>query len=61
MFAAVFMIGHWASDVGWFTFVSAGVSKGKKVMPERIYRGIIFVCGIFLIGFGLWFIAGTFV
>ncbi len=59
IFAAAFMIGHWFSDLGWFTFVSAGVSKGKNVMPERVYRGIIAGCGIFLIGFGLWFISGT--
>lgn len=58
IFAAAFMIGHWISDLGWFTFVSAGISKGKKVMPERVYRGIISACGIFLIGFGLWFISG---
>ena len=59
IFAAAFMIGHWFSDLGWFTFVSTGVSKGKNVMPERMYRGVIFACGIFLIGFGLWFISGT--
>ena len=60
IFAAAFMIGHWFSDLGWFTFVSAGISKGKNIMPERMYRGVIFVCGIFLIGFGVWFISGTF-
>ncbi|MBN1432423.1 MAG: LysE family transporter [Methanomicrobiaceae archaeon] len=59
IFAAAFMIGHWFSDLGWFTFVSAGISKGKNVMPERVYRGIIAGCGIFLVGFGLWFISGT--
>jgi len=59
IFAAAFMAGHWLSDLGWFTFVSAGISKGKNIMPERIYRGIIAGCGIFLIGFGLWFISGT--
>jgi threonine/homoserine/homoserine lactone efflux protein len=58
IFAAAFMIGHWISDIGWFTFVSTGISRGKKVMPERVYRGVIFACGIFLIGFGLWFISG---
>ena len=54
------MAGHWLSDIGWFTFVSAGISRGKSVMPERIYRGIIGGCGIFLVGFGIWFISGTF-
>lgn len=59
VFAVAFMGGHWLSDLGWFTFVSAGISRGKNVMPEKIYMGIIAGCGLFLVGFGIWFISGT--
>lgn len=59
LFAAAFLLGHWAADVGWFTFVSAGVSKGRTVMPDRAYRGIVGSCGVFLIAFGIWYISGA--
>lgn len=59
LFAAVFLLGHWLADVGWFTFVSAGVSRGRKVMPQKVYSAIIASCGAFLIVFGIWYISGT--
>src|SRR5208337_257574 len=47
--AAVFMIGHWCADTGWYTFVSTGVSRGGTVLSATTYRRVMAVCGVFLI------------
>jgi len=51
-----FFIGHILADFVWYTFVSVGMSKGKKVLSKKAYQGIILACGIFLLGFGGWFL-----
>ena len=54
--AAVFMAGHWCADLGWYTLVSAGVSKGRTILSDTSYRRIMGVCGVFLILFGAYYI-----
>lgn len=44
-----FFAGHILADFTWFVAVSFAVAKGKRFMSDRIYRGIITVCGGFLI------------
>jgi threonine/homoserine/homoserine lactone efflux protein len=56
--AVFFVVGHWMADLGWFTFVSVSVSRGKEIISDSVYRKILAACGIFLIGFGAWFILG---
>jgi threonine/homoserine/homoserine lactone efflux protein len=53
---AGFVAGHWAADLGWYTLVSAGIHKGRFLVGLRAYRGILAVCGAFLILFGLFFL-----
>lgn len=60
LFAVVFMIGHWGADVGWYTFVSTGVAKGKAILADATYRSIMGACGIFLVIFGLYYLSGPF-
>jgi threonine/homoserine/homoserine lactone efflux protein len=60
LFAVVFMIGHWGADVSWYVFVSTGVSKGKTILSDRMYHQIMAVCGVFLVIFGLYYLAGPF-
>ncbi len=55
--AAVFMVGHWCADLGWFTLVSTGVSQGKTILSDSSYRRIMGVCGIFLILFGAYYLS----
>ena len=54
--AAVFMVGHWCADLGWYTLVSAGVSQGKTILSDTSYRRIMGACGVFLILFGAYYL-----
>ena len=54
--AAVFMVGHWCADLGWYTLVSAGVSKGRTILSDTSYRRIMGACGVFLILFGAYYL-----
>ena len=56
LLAAVFMIGHWAADTGWFTLVAAGVSRGVSILTDTMYHRIMAACGLFLIAFGVYYI-----
>jgi threonine/homoserine/homoserine lactone efflux protein len=51
----IFFLGHISADFGWYSAVSLGISKSRKFLSDKIYRGIIFLCGIALIGFGIYF------
>lgn len=54
--AGTFFFGHIMSDFIWYSLVTWIVVFGKKIINDRIYRGLIMVFGIFLIYF-----AGTFI
>ncbi|MBP2031173.1 threonine/homoserine/homoserine lactone efflux protein [Methanohalophilus levihalophilus] len=56
--AVFFVIGHWMADLGWFTFISASMSRGKQMFSDVVYRKVLVGCGIFLMGFGAWFALG---
>jgi len=53
---ALVYIGHILSDISWFTFVAFSMSKSKKLMSPRVYRGLIMSLGIFVSGFAIYFI-----
>ena len=57
--AAMFVIGHWFADLGYFTIVSTSFSKGKRLMSPKVYERVLMSCGLFLVLFGSWFIIGT--
>lgn len=61
LLAVVFMIGHWAADTGWFTLIAAGVSRGVSFLTDTLYHRIMAVCGLFLIAFGVYYIARVFI
>ncbi|TGC11439.1 LysE family transporter [Methanolobus halotolerans] len=56
--AAMFVIGHWIADLGYFTLVSTSFSKGKKFMSPKLYERVLMSCSLFLVLFGSWFIIG---
>jgi len=59
LLAVVFMIGHWAADTGWYTFISTGIAKGRTFLSDTTYHRIMAVCGIFLVLFGLSYLSGV--
>ncbi len=54
-----FILGHWTADFGWYTLVSTSVHQGRKVMDQRTYTLVLAACGIFLIVFGLVYLASA--
>ncbi|MDO9549631.1 MAG: LysE family transporter [Methanoregula sp.] len=61
LLAAVFMVGHWCADLGWYTLVSTGISKGRSILSDTSYRRIMAVCGVFLILFGVYYLSSLWV
>ncbi len=52
---AAFYAGHILSDFAWYMFVGAAVSMGRTRLSDRLYRGIVGCCAVFLVFFGLYF------
>ena len=59
--AVLFVTGHWIADLVWFTLVSVSASRGKRAMSDRTYKRMLVGCGVFLICFGMYYLAGVFV
>lgn len=53
---AAFYAGHILSDLAWYSFVSYGVQFGGKYVSTRVLKGVLFVCSLFLVFFGIFFI-----
>ena len=53
---ATFFSGHILADLAWFSLVSAAVAGGRKFVNQRVYNGILVVCGLFILGLGIYFI-----
>ncbi len=51
-----FYFGHILSDLGWYSFISGAVAKGRRFLSDRVYRWLLFICGLFLIFLALVFI-----
>ncbi|MEM3019523.1 MAG: LysE family transporter [Candidatus Bathyarchaeia archaeon] len=54
----VFAFAHWLSDLSWYTTVSLSIHKGKGILSDKIYKAILFACGLLLFYFGADFIIG---
>ena len=53
---ASFFTGHILADFGWYALVAFIVATGRKVMNDRVYRGVLAVCGLALLALGVYFI-----
>jgi threonine/homoserine/homoserine lactone efflux protein len=47
--------GHILSDLGWYGLVALLLTWGRWAISHRIYRMVVGLCGLFLVGFGLYF------
>ena len=52
-----FIAGHWGADLSWYTLVSTGIHKGRFFLGQREYRIVLAGCGIFLVGFGIYYLS----
>jgi threonine/homoserine/homoserine lactone efflux protein len=51
-----FYFGHTLADWVWNNVVAFVVATGRRVMTDRVYRGILIVCGAFLIALSFYFV-----
>jgi len=50
-----FYVGHILADLAWYSLVAAAVSSGRRLCPRPVYVGLIVICGIVLVGLGIYF------
>ncbi len=50
-----FFTGHILADLGWYSLISAAVAGGRSFLTDRLYRGMIMACAVFLIVFAGYF------
>jgi len=50
-----FFSGHILADLLWYSLISATLWKGKALLNDRIYRGLIGACAAFLVIFACLF------
>jgi len=51
-----FYVGHTLADWVWNNVVAFVVATGRRGMTDRVYRGILIGCGVFLIALGFYFL-----
>ena len=51
-----FYSGHILADLAWYALISGAVSKGRRFLNDRLYRGVIGVCAGFLVVFAGYFV-----
>lgn len=49
-----FLVGHELGDLGWYWIVSILISLGRGRISEKVYRIVLAVCAVVMIGFGLY-------
>ena len=49
-----FFTGHILADLGWYSLVAFVISKGRHFISLKVYKWIIALCAVMLIGFGVW-------
>ncbi|GAW93003.1 LysE family transporter [Calderihabitans maritimus] len=55
-----FFAGHIAADLSWYLLVAVAAATGKRFLSDRIYRGILVICGLFLVVLALYFMYAGF-
>jgi threonine/homoserine/homoserine lactone efflux protein len=50
-----FFTGHIMADLAWYCLVAVAVGAGRHLFPAVVYRGVLVVCGLCLVGLGMYF------
>jgi threonine/homoserine/homoserine lactone efflux protein len=50
----IFFIGHELGDIVWYVPISTFVYRGGKSLNPKIYKYILLISGVFMIGFGVY-------
>lgn len=53
---ATFYTAHVLTDLGWLSLIAFVLATGRRLMSRWTYRGVLLVCGVFLVGLGAWFL-----
>lgn len=51
-----FFGGHLLSDLSWNSFLAFLIVSGSQILHQSLYRGFLFICGLFLVGLSIYFI-----
>lgn len=51
----VFYLFHLLSDLVWYAFISGSITLGRTILTDRVYRWLVGVCALFLVGFAFYF------
>ena len=53
-----FYTGHILADLVWYSIIAAAVASGRKICPRPVYAALIAICGVVLVGLGVYFFLG---
>jgi threonine/homoserine/homoserine lactone efflux protein len=56
---ALFLIGHGAADMGWFSSIAYCVDRGRRFMSDRFLRYLVVGSALFMVGLGIYFIGSS--
>lgn len=54
----IFALVHWSCDLAWYTFTSFVVFRTKHLWTPTVHEVVFGICGLIMIAFGLYFLAG---
>ena len=52
---ASFYTGHILADLTWYSLIAAAIASGRKICPRPVYIALIALCGVVLVGLGIYF------
>lgn len=57
---SAFYASHLSADMLWYVFIAFVVVRGKRLLNITVYRWFMIICGLALIGMGLYFVVSGF-
>lgn len=55
----LFIVTHWLCDFGWLSGISLAIHRLHHLWNKKVHRVIFSLCGLLLVGFGIWFISSA--